>query len=77
MTVEPGNRAAPDIAASGAEIAERERLEDLTARAADQGYVLRQCRTGFVLRRVDGMLLHRISLESVVTFLNAEEGQGP
>jgi hypothetical protein len=61
----------------GLEVAERLRFADLQARAADQGYVLRQCRTGFVLRRVDGLLLHRISLESVVAILNAEEGPGP
>jgi len=63
------------VAGSGLEVSERERLSDLQARAAEQGCVLRQCRTGFVLQRADGLLQHRMHVDDIVGILNGTERQ--
>lgn len=60
------------MVSGGVEVAERQRFADLQARADAQGFTLLALRSGFILRR-DGRLLHRISLESVVALLGAEE----
>lgn len=73
----PRMTAVPNFEASGSgrDVAERQRFADIRARAADQGYVLREVRTGF-MRRDDGRLLHRNSIEGVAMLLTARRVEG-
>lgn len=66
----------PLLSGSGVEISERQRLEDLTARAATIGFSVRPLPSGFVLRR-DRRLVHFMGIEAVAEFLGTEEGRGP